>query len=244
MKLVFIRHGDPDYGPDTLTEKGWREAALLNERVKKMDIKRCYVSPLGRAQDTAKTALKDTGIKPNGVFDWLREFWPYIERPDRPGQRSIAWDWLPEDWTTYDGAYDPERWTEHPAFEATDVKEQYEYVCREFDKLVAELGYERNGNMYKVEKPNNDTIVFFCHFGIICVMLSRLIHVSPMVLWHNMAAAPTSVTVAVSEERREGKASFRITEFGDVSHLYAGGEEPSFSCRFCECYMNEDERHD
>ena len=26
MNLIFIRHGDPDYSIDSLTEKGWREA--------------------------------------------------------------------------------------------------------------------------------------------------------------------------------------------------------------------------
>ena len=29
MKIRFIRHGDPDYGNDTLTEKGRKEAQLL-----------------------------------------------------------------------------------------------------------------------------------------------------------------------------------------------------------------------
>ena len=33
MRIIFIRHGDPDYEKDSLTEKGWREAALLAERV-------------------------------------------------------------------------------------------------------------------------------------------------------------------------------------------------------------------
>ena len=28
MKLIIIRHGDPDYSIDSLTEKGWREAEL------------------------------------------------------------------------------------------------------------------------------------------------------------------------------------------------------------------------
>ena len=31
MKLLFIRHGDPDYTNDTLTKKGWREAECLAE---------------------------------------------------------------------------------------------------------------------------------------------------------------------------------------------------------------------
>ena len=33
MKLIFIRHGDPDYKNDSLTEKGMIEAELLSERV-------------------------------------------------------------------------------------------------------------------------------------------------------------------------------------------------------------------
>lgn len=33
MKLLFIRHGDPDYEKDSLTEKGWHEAELLGQRM-------------------------------------------------------------------------------------------------------------------------------------------------------------------------------------------------------------------
>ena len=29
MRLIFIRHGEPDYERDTLTEKGMKEAACL-----------------------------------------------------------------------------------------------------------------------------------------------------------------------------------------------------------------------
>ena len=32
MRILLIRHGDPDYVNDTLTEKGRREAALLAKR--------------------------------------------------------------------------------------------------------------------------------------------------------------------------------------------------------------------
>ena len=32
MRILFIRHGDPDYINDTLTKKGHREAKLLAER--------------------------------------------------------------------------------------------------------------------------------------------------------------------------------------------------------------------
>ena len=33
MEIVIIRHGDPDYYVDSLTEKGWREAELLSQRL-------------------------------------------------------------------------------------------------------------------------------------------------------------------------------------------------------------------
>lgn len=110
--------------------------------------------------------------------------------------------------------------------------------------FLAVHGYERNGRCYEVRKASNDTIAMFCHFGVECVLLSHLINVSPMVLWHGMCALPSSVTTVVTEERRKGIASFRITGFGDISHLYAGGEPPSFAARFCECYDNIDQRHD
>lgn len=87
-------------------------------------------------------------------------------------------------------------------------------------------------------------MAFFCHFGLGCVLLSHLFHVSPMVLWHHFVAAPSSVTTVVTEERREGIAQFRMRSYGDVSHLYVHGEEPAFAARFCETYSSFDERHD
>ena len=35
MRLLIVRHGDPDYDHDSLTEKGFREAELLSEKLKK-----------------------------------------------------------------------------------------------------------------------------------------------------------------------------------------------------------------
>ena len=61
MKLLFIRHGDPDYTIDSLTEKGWKEAEFLSEKIAALDVRDFYVSPLGRAKDTASCTLKKTG---------------------------------------------------------------------------------------------------------------------------------------------------------------------------------------
>ena len=100
-----------------------------------------------------------------------------------------------------------------------------------------------DGKIYRVERENSDTVVLFCHFGVECVLLSHILKISPVVLWHNFVALPTSVTTLITEEREQGKAVFRCNAFGDISHLYAGDEPASFQARFCETYSNFDERH-
>ncbi|MBQ8540400.1 MAG: histidine phosphatase family protein [Clostridia bacterium] len=242
MKILIIRHADPDYSIDSLTPKGWVEAECLSEKLIKMDIKAFYTSTLGRAKDTASLTLKKLGREPDGVFEWLKEFPPVINRPDCG--RAIAWDWLPADWTVIDEFYDKDKWGTVTPMAEGKVKEEYDRVVEEFDLLLAKHGYVREGNYYRAEKPNMDTIAIFCHFGSGCVLLSHLLGVSPMVLWHGLCAAPSSVTTLTTEERREGIAAFRMNGYGDVSHLYAKDEQPAFAARFCEMYTNQDERHD
>ena len=242
MKLLIIRHGDPDYEKDSLTEKGWREAALLAERMSKETVTDFYVSPLGRARDTASLTLEKMGRRALEC-DWLREFPPRIRRPDLASGTVNAWDWLPQDWTEDPVFFDKDRWASNAVMREGHVGEMYEKVVRGLDRILAEHGYIRDGGYYRTEKGNRDVLAFFCHFGVECVLLSHLMNVSPMILWHHMCAAPSSVTTAYTEERREGKAIFRVSSFGDISHLYAGEEEPAFAARFCETFDSMD-RHD
>lgn len=99
------------------------------------------------------------------------------------------------------------------------------------------------GVHYAAERPNRDTLAFFCHFGLSGVLLSHLFHLSPVALLQHYAAAPTSVTTVYTEEREQGIAQFRCAGYGDVSHLYAAHEPPSFSARFCETFDSAGERH-
>lgn len=243
MKLLIVRHGDPDYSIDSLTPKGWKEAEYLSEKLTKLDIKAFYVSPLGRAKDTASLTLKKLG-RTAEVCEWLREFNPEIHRPDQKGKLKNVWDWLPQDWTEDERFYRYDKWFENEVMEEGKVKQEYEWVIKNFDELLAKHGYVREGHYYKVEESNHDTIVLFCHFGLECVLLSRLMNCSPMVLWHGMCAAPTSVTTLVTEERRKGIASFRMSAFGDISHLYVHDEPPAFAARFSEVYEDENGRID
>lgn len=241
MKLLIIRHGDPDYVNDTLTEIGHKEADLLAKFLTNQKIDHIYASPLGRAQKTAEYTCRAKGMEAT-TLDWLREFPARVTKPHRDD--SVAWDWLPADWTRMEEFFDREKWLTNSAMQDANVPEKYAYVIAGLDELLAQHGYVREGNTYRAERANTDTIAFFCHFGLECVLLSHLLNVSPMVLWHGTCAAPTSVTTIYTEERRQGIAYFRMAEFGSVAHLTLGGQEPSFSARFCETYDRMDQRHD
>ena len=240
MRILIIRHGDPDYEHDTLTKKGHREAKLLAERLGKEKIDYIYSSPLGRARHTCDYTAKALG-KENEVvvYDWLQEFGTPLVLPDGT-QRYILWDMLPQLWTTREEMYDYKRWYEQDFYRAANMESAYKRVTDGLDKLLAEHGYVRDGNVYRTEEGNTKTLAFFCHFGLEMILLSHLCNVSPVVLTHHFTALPTSLTTLYTEERRKGIALFRCCGFGDVGHLYAGGEEPSFSARFCEVYGNGD----
>ena len=240
MKLLIVRHGDPDYSIDSLTPTGWREAEIVADRISKLDVKAFYVSPLGRARDTAAATLKKMG-RDAEIMPWLQELSP----PEHMRSKiHCFWDWLPEDWTKDPIFYDRNTWHEAPVFAEAGLSETVKEIAFGLDAMLAKHGYVREGNYYRAEHPNEDTIVLFCHFGLECVLLAHLLQISPMVLWHGTCAAPTSVTTLTTEERREGIAYFRMNAFGDISHLYAAGVEPSFSARFCETFANTEQRHD
>lgn len=237
MKLLMIRHADPDYERDDLTERGREEARLLGEYLRGVRIDAAYMSPLGRARRTAEAA----GLS-GETCGWLREFDAVRTGPERTGPGCV-WDWLPQDWTAEPDFYSVDAWTRPAFMRDSGAAEKYRAVSGAFDALLDRHGYRREGRFYCVRNPNHDTLAFFCHFGVMCVLLSRLLSVSPMPLWHGFCAAPSSVTTLYTEERRDGIASFRVSEFGAVPHLRRADVEPSFSARFCECFGDPD-RHD
>ncbi|MBE6645884.1 MAG: histidine phosphatase family protein [Ruminococcaceae bacterium] len=241
MKIMIVRHGEPNYEIDGLTEKGRLEAELLSHRLVKETITGLYCSPLGRARLTAEPTEKKLGINAE-ILPWLREFdvaeikLPYLEKAD------ICWDIMPEFIDSLENIYHPTRWLKEDFIKNSHAPAYYKEVCGNFDALLARHGYERDGYNYKATRPNHDTLVFVCHFGLGSVLLSHLLNCSPYSLWQHTCMAPTSVTTVYTEERKAGIAQFRASAIGDVSHLYAAGEEPSFSARFCECFT-DDTRH-
>ena len=243
MKILLIRHADPDYENDSLTELGIEEAKLLAKRLEHERIDHIYVSTMGRAMKTASYTQKLRHQKAEAA-NWLQEFNTLISRPDKDYRMDIPWDILPDVWTKEEDFFNVHTFPHANMLHDSFVPMQYRDICENLDRLLAAHGYEREHDYYRVKRPNDEVIALFSHFGCGCVILSHLLNISPTLLWHGFAAAPASVTEVMTEERRKGIASFRVNHYGDTAHLDAAGMERNKAARFCEMFDNADERHD
>ena len=225
MRIMIIRHGDPDYSIDSLTEKGWREAELLSHRLIRLPIDAFYCSPLGRAQDTARPTLEKLGKEAETLY-WLREFAGTITSPFT-GKKRVCWDLPPSMLCEDERYYDWEKWSDPKLIAAGDAKQIYEETTAGVDALLARYGWIREGKAYR--GGEDKTIALVCHFGMGITILSYLLGFSPVIAQNNFFLAPTSVTTLVSETDAAGMSHFRAIGVGDVSHLYAEGEPMSES---------------
>ena len=238
MRILLIRHAEPDYTVDSLTPKGRVEAELLSRRMTGYDIRDYYVSPLGRARDTAAYTLEKTGREAE-VLPWLKEFSGKYPDPET-GKLRLAWDIKPRIWNEYPGVFDIHTWLENPLFDEGNFRQVWQETVDGVDALMAHYGYEKDGPVWRCDKNTGDTIALFCHFGISMAVAGYMMDMSPMVLWHRTLTLPTSVTELVTEERIRGEVSFRMTRLGDITHLEAAGEPRSTAGLFPECYTGID----
>lgn len=238
MRIVFVRHCEPDYTVDSLTPKGWREAKLLSHRILNWNVDAFYESPLGRAHDTAKTCLdlrrehgKNCDVT---VLPWLKEFYYQLKMPVT-GEDVMCWDLMPSYFNGNKDLHDKDRWYDTDLMRSGNIRAEYEAVTSAFDELLKGYGYvRRSDGTYEVTSHNDKTIVMFCHFGVTALLTGHMTGVAPTCLWQNFFMAPSSVTIIGSEEREEGTASFRVQVFGDTAHLTSKNESVSSSGYFAE----------
>ena len=231
MRILIIRHGDPDYAHDSLTEKGFREVNLLAEKLKDEPISDIYCSPLGRAQRTAEptaNALEKEIV----TLDWLREFDGAFVNEE--GHHECPWNRPPRFWTSRREFYDIHTWLDQKNMSADSVPVRYKRVTDGLDALLLSHGYERDGVIYKCDENADKTIALFCHFGLGSLLISHLTGISPVLVWQSLFLPTSSVTTFLTEERVKGEVVFKCLQVGDTSHLYAGGEPVSRSGLFPE----------
>ena len=146
MRIVFVRHGEPDYKNDCLTEEGKKQAAAAAERLRDEGIEEIYASPLGRAAETAAAAAEVLKL-PVKTLDFMREL-HWGSKDDTPlfaggHPWDIADELARQGWDLTDPA-----WRKHPMFAGNIVTDEADHVAEKTDKWLLSLGYEQIGRAH------------------------------------------------------------------------------------------------
>lgn len=209
MELYIIRHGDPDYANDTLTERGWEEARLLAPRMVALNPTRIYASPRGRAQDTARPTCEALGMEFQ-IEDWMTEKMEYMRSFDYTNEElyDSGYTITVEDGPVLTKDYSPDR--------TADLDE----MIKNSDAFLLRQGYKREGYRYKAVKPNDDVVLCFCHGGFGGCWVWWLLGNYPIFAWQHFTMSTAAVTKFVFKEDESGYLIPRASYIGDRSHKY------------------------
>lgn len=256
MHLIFIRHADPDYSIDSVTEKGQKELELLSKRLAGFSANEFFVSPMGRAQKTAQACVSKLNIDmtkppiPITTLSWLREF-SYDCIDPKTKKKRICWDNMPHDYYEEKKYRNYKNWFKTKLMKSGNIQNHYKDVCNGIDEILSSFDYNRLSKDIPIyncfpnitleqskidthlnavqENYDKKTIVFVCHLGVMFAIISHLTGMSPVQLWQGFFVAPSSITVLGAEERIPGEVVWRVQRMGDISHLENNGELASAS---------------
>lgn len=206
MKIVLIRHADPDYANDTLTPLGFAEARKLGDYLQRTPLTHVYCSPLGRAQRTMEAALVGRRIEPV-TLDWLREV------------SDVRTDYKPFlSWTVRAHHLDAD--PDMAAHVAECMAGQSREIIVGWDTLMAEHGYERgDGRVYHCVAPTGSPIIaVFAHGGLILTLLAALFRWPLAETYAGISYKPTAITHLKMYHTGE-KAELRIRTLAALPHL-------------------------
>ena len=165
MRIIFVRHGEPDYAHDCLTEQGRIQAQEAAKRLLGEGIGEIYSSPLGRAAETAAATAGVLDL-PVRTLDYMRELhWGSIDGTPLP-MDGHPWDLADllagEGWNLNNLD-----WRKHAYFKNNLVTAEADHVARMTDEWLRTLGYERNGAYYRCVRPDSGqkTVALFSHGG-------------------------------------------------------------------------------
>lgn len=221
MRILLIRHAEPDYTTDTLTSAGRREAAALAKHLASRGIDRLFSSPLGRARETAD-AIGKACNKEATVLPWTAELGTLIVDHNR-WQHHMAWDLHAEHIRDGRPPYTHATWMQHEAFDGVDVEEEFTRIQGDSDAWLASLGYVREGGRYRIVNGHRDTIALACHGGFGLTWLAHLLDIPATMVWAGFFMPCSSVTTILFDERSPTWAVPRVMGLGELSHLHADG---------------------
>ena len=228
MLLYIIRHGDPDYSTDTLTERGKLQAEAVGKRMLAAKIDRIYTSPMGRARETAAPACRLLGMEAI-VEDWSAEIGEEL-KTDYPDGVKKSLTFVPNHLYRENGGISltfEEAYT-HPAVAVSGMHEAVPRIARDGDAFLERLGYKAEDGCYRILRENTEKIALFCHSAMARAWLSTLLHIPLHMMWSDFLYTHTGVTVLEFKNYKSGFTAPRCLCYSDMSHLYAEGLDMIF----------------
>lgn len=177
MIIYFVRHGHPDYEKDCLTPLGMQQAQKVADRLRASGIERIFASTRGRALETAQYTADVLNL-PVIPCDFMQElYWHSIN-----GEEILAdgHPWFVAEILASRGISlaDPD-WCRMDPYCKSRVVQTVDSVIEGFDALLAELGYEREGEYYRVTGDDTDKkIAIFSHAGSSSAAISHLLNIT------------------------------------------------------------------
>lgn len=214
MRIVFIRHGEPDYKKDCLTETGKKQAESAAARLEREGISEIYASSMGRAQETAGFTARKLGL-PVHTLDFMHEIsWG---GPDIPMEGH---PWTISDWMINEKQYDfyQEDWRQHPYFKNNIAVNFLDDISGKFDALLLRQGYRHEGLRYYCETDQQKTIAVFSHGGSGACVLSHLLALPFPYVCSVMPYGLTSITILNFPVQTGEYVHPRIELFNDLAH--------------------------
>lgn len=215
MRLIMVRHGEPDYSNDCLTPEGRLQAAAAAERLETEGISEIYSSPMGRARETASFTADRLGL-PVTVLDFMHEIsWggPGVPENGHPwtlSERMIA----DEDFDFFSSS-----WRDHPYYRANVATEYFDLVSARFDAFLSARGYVRDGSRFRCVQANDRTIALFSHGGSGACVLASLLSLPFPYVATVMPYDFTSIII-LDFPSLPGQHVFpRLALFNDIAHL-------------------------
>ena len=218
MRLVFVRHGHPDYARDCLTELGRLQAEAAARRLQGEGVERIYSSTCGRALETAACLANRLGLTVQGC-DFMRE----IRWGSRDGTPLFAdghpWDTADRLVSEGKTLLDP-AWATGGAFAGNCVVEHVQRIAEETDAWLQALGFSREGCYYRVSgQPVCGTASVFGHGGASGAMLSHLFNLPFPFVCAAMGPDFTGVTIVQLDGAPGTLASPRFEVLNDARHI-------------------------
>ena len=232
MLLYIIRHGDPDYETDSLTERGIAQAEAVGKRLAASGIDRVFCSPMGRARQTAEPTCRLLGLDYT-IEPWSHEIGDEHRLTPYPDGKLKSVSLVDRVDLRRDGAIDLDfdHALEAPGFSTSGMQDALDTIsagCRDF---LSRLGYVEEDGVYRITNSCDEKVALFCHAGTGRILISHLLHIPLHLVWAGFNYNHTGVTVIEFKNQKTGFTVPRMLCYSDTSHLYAHGPDMKYCGR-------------